>query len=720
MTLTQQPEPRHPRGLFRRAPWVLPGILLLSAGLSPAAHAFWESVSSSNFAGAAADSLSPAAKPAVAATGAALSVTWPASATAAGRPATGYAVTRYSAATGGSGIPATGACAGTVTALSCTEQNVPGGIWYYTVTPAIALWTGAESPRSDGVSSDSAAPTVTTSISPTPNAAGWNNTSPVTLTISADDGANGSGVASITYTLDAGASVTVNAATTAIPVTGDGNHTVSYSAADNAGNASTTQTRNIRIDTAAPGVASLSVPAYVNSTNVTAVPVIGTAEPGSTVSLTVHDAGSVHTVTATTTASGTGSWSVTPNLSALSQGTVSYSAVATDAAGNTGTATTATDIKDTIAPAVPTLSVPAYVNNANATAVPVSGTAEAGASLTLTVKDPGAAHNLTATTTASGTGAWSFTALNLSTLNQGTVSYSVAATDAAGNSASPAVATGTKDTVAPVAPGLNAPPYVNSATAASVQVTGTSEAGATVSLTVADTAGHTVSRTAVASGTGAWTVTGLNLTSFSDGQITYTAAAADLAGNTGPTYTSPGPNSKDAVVPTMSTTANAVRLMNGGAVGTADAGDTLTIQYSEAMDASKFCSVWDNNGIQTLSANNDVSVTVSHSTTANTLAVVSKSCTLNIGAISLGADADYAATTTAVVFAGVNANVSTVSWNPATNSLIIKLGSTKNGTGTLGTGIFDYPAYTPMPTLTDLAGNPISTTAYTSGTKTGF
>ena len=722
MTLRPQPEPRQRRALFNRVPWVLPGILLLSAGLGPAAYAFWESVSSTNFAGAAADSLTAGAKPAVTAGGTALSVTWPAAATSAGRPATGYTVTRYAAATGGSGIPATGACAGTVTNLSCTEQNVPGGTWYYTVTPAIALWRGAESPRSDGVSSDSAAPVLSTSISPTPNAAGWNNTSPVTLTISADDGADGSGVASITYTLDAGAPVTVNAATTAIPVSGDGNHTVSYSAADNAGNTSSTQTRNVRIDTAAPGVASLSVPAYVNSANVTAVPVIGTAEPGSTVSLTVHDAGSAHTITAATTASGTGAWSINPNLSTLSQGTVSYSAVATDAAGNAGTATTTTDIKDTIAPAVPTLSVPAYVNTANVNAVQVTGTADAGSSLTLTVTDAGAAHTVIATTTTSGTGSWSFAALDLSTLSQGTVSYSAAATDAAGNTASPAVATGMKDTVAPVAPGLNAPPYVNSATAASVQVTGTSEAAASVTLTVADTAGHTVTRTVVASGIGAWTVTGLNLTSLSDTALTYSAVATDVAGNTGATYTSPGPNTKDVVVPTMSTTANAVRLMNGGTVGTADAGDTLTIQYSEAMDAGKFCSGWDNNGTQTLSANNDVSVTISHSTTANTLAVASKSCTLNIGAISLGANANYAATTTPVVFVGVNANVSTVSWNPATNSLIIKLGSTKNNTGTLGSGTFDYPAYTPpsVSLLTDLAGNPISTAIYTSGTATGF
>jgi hypothetical protein len=715
MTLRPQPDPSHPRALFNRVPWVLPGILLLSAGLGPAAYAFWESVSSTNFAGAAADSLTPGAKPAVTAAGTALSVTWPAAATAAGRPATGYAVTRYAAATGGPGIPATGACAGTVTNLSCTEQNIPGGIWYYTVTPAIALWRGAESPRSNGVSNDSAAPLLSTTVSPTPNAAGWNNTSPVTLTISADDGADGSGVASITYTLDAGNPVTVNAATTAIPVSGDGNHTVSYSAADNAGNASSTQTRNIRIDTAAPGVASLSVPAYINSTNVTAVPVSGTAEPGSTVSLTIRDAGSAHTVTAETTASGTGSWSITPGLGTLNQGAVSYSATVTDPAGNTGPATTVTATKDTIAPATPTLSVPAYVNNANVTAVPVSGTAEAGSSLTLTVTDAGTAHTVTATTTASGTGAWSFTALNLSTLNQGTVTYSAAATDTAGNTASPAVATGTKDTVAPVAPGLNAPPYVNSATAASVQVTGTSEAAASVSLTVADTAGHTVTRTVVASGTGAWTVTGLNLTSFSDTALTYSAIATDTAGNTGTPASYTG--KKDVLAPTVT----GITLANGtgspkSTAFTADKGDTVTIQYSDAMDLGKFCTGW--NGATALSG----TVTLTDGGTGgtnDTLSVSGTGCsTFALGTISLGGN--YIGTTAAIF--GATGNASTLAWDPATNTLTIKLGSFSNGSGPpLGPPVTaGNPAYTPASNLSDLAGNPLSTTTYTSGTKTGF
>ena len=218
-------------GPSRRLAWIITAVLLL-LGTGTAAYAFWASTTSSNNAIAAADALSPGSKPSVTASNTSLTVTWANGTTVNGRPATGYTVARYSAATGGTAIPATGGCAGTVTTLTCTEQNVPGGTWYYTVTPAIALWTGAESPRSNGVSSDAIAPTASATVSPTPNAAGWNNTSPVTVTITADDGTNGSGVAFITYAVDGGAQQTVSAAIATIPVTGDGTHTVSYFATD--------------------------------------------------------------------------------------------------------------------------------------------------------------------------------------------------------------------------------------------------------------------------------------------------------------------------------------------------------------------------------------------------------------------------------------------------------------------------------------------------------
>ncbi|MDQ0663247.1 hypothetical protein QFZ35_001745 [Arthrobacter ulcerisalmonis] len=400
------------RGTSRRLPWIVTALLLL-LGTTTAAYGFWASTTSSNNAAAAADALSPGSKPSVTANGASLSVSWAAGTTVNGRAATGYTVTRYAAATGGTGTTATGGCAGTVTTLTCTEQSVPGGIWYYTVTPTIALWTGAESPRSSGVSSDSTAPVATvSSVSPTPNAAGWNNTSPVTVTITADDGAGGSGVQSITYAVDGGAKQTVSGAVANVPVTGDWTHTVSYFATDNAGNSGAAQNQSVWIDTQAPYAPSLAAPVFVNPTNVAAVPVTGTAEAGAKVTLTASDTGSAHSVTVTVTASDTGTWSASPDLTSLNQGTVTYTATATDPAGNTGAAKTATSTKDTVAPAAATgLSVPGYVNIGNVAAVPVSGSAEVGASVTVTATSPGSALPVTGTATAND-GSWSLN-LNL-------------------------------------------------------------------------------------------------------------------------------------------------------------------------------------------------------------------------------------------------------------------------------------------------------------------
>ncbi|WP_284752544.1 Ig-like domain-containing protein [Arthrobacter sp. efr-133-R2A-120] len=799
--------------LRTRAPWVLIGILLVS-GIGSAAYAFWQSISSSNFAAAAGDAVMPGSKPSASATGADISVSWTPGTTAGGRAVTGYTVARYNAATGGSKTPATGACAGTVTVLSCAEHNVPGGIWFYTVTPVIALWTGAESPRSDAVSSDSTPPVASVaSISPTPNASGFNNSSPVIVNLTAQDNAGGSGVASITYAVDSGSQTTVNAANAAVTVSGDGTHVVSYFATDNAGNSCASQNLAIKIDTVAPGAPSIIVPTYVNSANVAAVPVNGTAEPGSTVTLTVTDPGAAHTLAGTVTVSGSGAWTATGlDLTSLNQGTVTYAAKATDAAGNTGSTVTVTSIKDTVAPAAPTISAPLYVNSANVANVPVNGTAEAGAAVTLVVTDAGAAHTVTQTATASGTGAWSTTGLNLTALNQGAVTYAATATDAAGNTGTTTTVTKTKDTIAPGLPSISVPPFVNSANVANVPVSGTAESGTSVSLTVTDPGpAHTVQQTVTASGTGAWSTTALNLTGLNQGTATYQVTATDAAGNVSATVTAT--NTKDTVsatpvvnapafvnganvasVPVSGTsdagalvsltvtdvgtpthtvsqtvtatgsgtwsisglnlgtlnpgaisysasatdpagnvsaagtasstkdvvppTVTGVALSNGGnTVGTADVLDSVTITYSERMDATKFCPGWNNTGTQVLNSNSDVVVTLHDNGSNDTLTVSSSACpSLNIGTVALGGN--YVSSATATFQGSGNGKVSSVQWDPTLFKLTIVLGTNK--TGTLASSVAGTPAYTPPSGLSDLAANPLGTTPFTSAGTSRF
>ncbi|WP_285319311.1 Ig-like domain-containing protein [Pseudarthrobacter sp. lyk4-40-TYG-27] len=690
----------------RRLPWIVTALLLL-LGTGTAAYAFWASSTSSSNAAAAADTLSPGSKPAVTAAGSALTVTWAGGTTVNGRAATGYTVARYSAATGGTATPATGGCAGTVTTLTCTEQSVPGGLWYYTVTPAIALWTGAESPRSNGTSSDSTAPVATVSgISPTPNAAGWNTTSPVSVTVTADDGAAGSGVASISYVLDGGAQQTVSGAVAVVPVSGDGTHTLTYFATDNVGNAGSAQSQTVRIDTQAPAAPAFTPPAYVNAGNVGAVPLTGTAEAGSKVTLVASDAGTGHSVTATVTASGAGTWSASLDLTSLNQGTVTYSATATDAAGNTSPARTATATKDTVAPAAAQFSsVPQYVNSAGVGSVPISGTAETGAVVTVSAMSPGSAAAVTGTATATASG-WAVN-LNLTSLRDGTVTYTVTVADSAGNTSAPATATDTKDTVAPVLT-ITAPMFVNlSSNVAAVPVSGTTEAGTVVNVTVRNGVSQSVTKQVTATGT-AWSTT-MDLSSLTDGTLTYTAAATDAAGNPG-TATASGITAKDMVAPTVT----AVTLVNsGGTLGKVEQGDSLTIQFSEQIDATKICSNWTNSGTQTLSGNNNVTVNIS---TANLLTVTSTSCTLNLGSIALGSNAKYASAG-ALSFSGNGnaSNMSSVTWD-GSSILTIKLG--KSGGGTSGTTTTpDAPTYTPGTGFADPAGNPLGSFALTATSR---
>ena len=78
-----------------------------------------------------------------------VTVSWAVSNLPGGSPVSGYVVKRYD----GSGNVQTigSACSGTIAALTCTEQAVPGGTWKYSVTPQQGNWTGAESAQSTSV-----------------------------------------------------------------------------------------------------------------------------------------------------------------------------------------------------------------------------------------------------------------------------------------------------------------------------------------------------------------------------------------------------------------------------------------------------------------------------------------------------------------------------------------------------------------------------------------
>ncbi len=105
---------------------------------------------------------------------------------------------------------------------------------------------------------DLAAPIASASLTPAANGAGWNNTSPVTVNLSASD-TGGSGVSQLRFWTDGGAVGVFNGSSTTTSVSGEGMHTTSLRALDNAGNISALVTQTINIDLTPPVVSVTGV-----------------------------------------------------------------------------------------------------------------------------------------------------------------------------------------------------------------------------------------------------------------------------------------------------------------------------------------------------------------------------------------------------------------------------------------------------------------------------
>ncbi|MBG4022238.1 Ig-like domain repeat protein, partial [Pseudomonas aeruginosa] len=257
----------------------------------------------------------------------------------------------------------------------------------------------------------------------------------------------------------------------------------------------------------------------------------GTAEPGSTVTLTDGNGNPI----GQTTADGSGNWSFTPG-SQLPNGTV-VNVTASDAAGNTSLPATTT--VDSSLPSIP------QVDPSNGSVI--SGTADAGNTIIITDGN----GNPIGQVTADGSGNWSFTPGI--PLPDGTVVNVVARSPSNVDSA-PAVIT--VDGVAPAAPVID--PSNGSV------IAGTAEAGATVILT--DGGGNPIGQ-ATADGSGNWTFT--PSTPLANGTV-INAVAQDPAGNT----SGPASVTVDAIAPP----APVINPSNGVVIsGTAEAGATVIL-----------------------------------------------------------------------------------------------------------------------------------------------
>ena len=161
------------------------------------------------------------------------------------------------------------------------------------------------------------------------------------------------------------------------------------------------------------------------STDDTTPTLTGTAQPLSTI--TLYD-NNILIGTATTNSAGVWSW--TPTVP-LGNGSHAFTATAGNAVGTSATTPLSTVIVDTLAPDTP-------VGTFNADGSLLSGTAEAGSTITLLLSD-----NSVVTTTADGAGKWSYSFLDKQSEGERVI---LSATDAAGNTS------GTGTVIAPNLP----------------------------------------------------------------------------------------------------------------------------------------------------------------------------------------------------------------------------------------------------------------------------
>ena len=358
----------------------------------------------------------------------------------------------------------------------------------------------------------------------------------------------------------------------------NGAHSIVASQTDSFGNTGSASL-NFTLDTTAPAVAITTIEGGDNLINATeaagGIQVSGTAEIGST--LTVNGAA--------VAVDGTGHW--TTSITPAGQGALVVTAIATDTAGNTGSASTTLTV-DTVAPAVAITTIEGGDNLINAAeaagGIQVSGTAEIGSTLTVN----GAAVAV------DGTGHWT---TSITPASQGALVVTAIATDAAGNTGSTST-TLTVDTVAPTGrvpvlvaasdTGQSNTDNITSDTAPSftIALDPTVSVGDTIQLLLSGSAflhpvTHVISSADVLAGTVTLTVTGGDL--GADGNKQVAAQFSDLAGNTSVTSAAiftldtAGPTEALAITAVAANSGSSTSLTVSGTNGTLAAGEKIQI-----------------------------------------------------------------------------------------------------------------------------------------------
>jgi hypothetical protein len=159
--------------------------------------------------------------------------------------------------------------------------------------------------------------------------------------------------------------------------------------------------------------------------------------------------------------------------------------------------------------------------------------------------------------------------------------------------------------------------------------------------------------------------------------------------------------------PTALVTAN-----GGTSAGVAEAGDTVSVTYSEKLKASSLCAAWTDDDI-TQALSTGMIVTIANAGTPSSpdiLTVSAPACGpagFRFGSVNLG-DKGFVKGGSSSTF-GATGTSASISWSPATLTLTLVLGTSSGGN--IGNVPSSTAVYTPDPAITDTGGLAITGTA---------
>ena len=357
---------------------------------------------------------------------------------------------------------------------------------------------------------------------------------------------------------------------------------------------------------ATPSITSIAGDNLINNAEQTDVHVVGTAEANSTVSVTLTGGASVGPITGS--ASGAGAFDITLDTTALTDGAVTPSVTATDAAGNTSTADTApTATKDVVA------AITSITSNATG-----AGVLKIGNTITFT---------MTPSTTEDGaavSGSYNGQPLSWSTADSGvtyTATYTVTSgnndqttalqisgvtyTDVAGNTSASASGTDIVKTIDANVPTLTSvtissnnanPIWAKTGDIVTVSFTANEALAEGDDEPVVSIAGHAVLPVNVSGSGTTWTAAYIMLSGEAEGIVPFTIDFKDVATNAGTQVTAltSGPSvTYDETAPaTPSITSIAGdNLINNAekaavhVVGTAETNSTVSVTLTDTASA---------------------------------------------------------------------------------------------------------------------------------------